>query len=284
MRQLSDAEIASVAGGDAGDVVVTAYRTNDGGAVVYQSGGSGNPYGGGSGGGGGGGGSGSPPPPPAGHHAVNVTVHVSNSANQADAQTAAQNVAIALATIEDALGSVDQNTQVSFDNGSSISAGDLLTQIENTTYIVSDSNPSGSNGGVGSADRTHMTDTLVYTAFEGQGSYADPNYQNDAGMIGIMLHEAGHMTAQGATNLQQENTAYRKLVGAHKGEYGPYTDAKFYGSDFGLDNEIFADDFAVNAGHAIGLGSQVDQFDQQRRSTYPGEDYEGAQVRYNDDS
>lgn len=272
MRELTEGELLLVAGGlTQEDVVVTARRTSDGGALVFitHPGEPLPPSDPGTGGGGGGtGGTGDS------HHSVSVKLHLDDSTHSADAQTAAENVAIALATIEDAFSSSPSTKTITFADGNTTTVGDILNQINGTTYIVTDQDFSQINGGRGGADAANHTDTLSYTAFEGPGSYADPNYHDGNGMIGIMLHETGHMTTDGAANYTLEHNAYTRY---HAETKTPASYLDYFRSNFGLDDEIFADDFAVSAARAVGLN--VDQFESQRETTYPNQHYEGAQGR-----
>lgn len=86
-----------------------------------------------------------------------------------------------------------------------MTAGGILAEMANTQYIISET-AQYNNGGFGTAERgvngAPNTDTLYFEPFDGDrewkginyNDYADVNYIRAEGMVGIMLHEIGHMT------------------------------------------------------------------------------------------
>lgn len=100
------------------------------------------------------------------------------------------------------------------------------------------------NGGVG--DAVHGTtgqpnvDHLDYRSFEGTGSYADPSYPDNQGLIFIVLHELAHLDTSGYTNLQQEMVEYHRDYSTYNGSYN--TNQSDPHSDYNVDKERFAND------------------------------------------
>lgn len=177
-----------------------------------------------------------------------VKVSVSNSSNLEAAKRAAENIARGLATLEAELEALPPNTPVNWD-GETMTASQALNVLNTTTWVVSDQS-NFSNGGVGGADHRTDTVTLNYRYFDGvidpghQGDYAHPNYQNDQGLVGILLHEVGHMSDLGADRDNRSRENYNLEHGSQAG---------YQNSDYFRNNEEFASNFAVAAANAFGM-------------------------------
>lgn len=183
--------------------------------------------------------------------AVKINVNVTNAANTEKAKEAAQNIAAAVATIIAEAQKLPPNTPIQLPNGTSTTAGQLLSDIQATKFVVTDNSNFG-NGGVGSADRATMTDTLYYASFaEGTGR---PSYTNTVwsgqGVIATILHELGHLSAQGAANFLSENSKFNQEMAARK---IPHAAGDFYslGSDYAKDNEAFAHGYTLAVSAAL---------------------------------
>lgn len=189
-----------------------------------------------------------PQNPAAGDVAVKVNVSLTNSANQAKAIDAANNIADAVAAIITAASKLPASTVIPLPNGTRITAGDLLTQIKGTKFVVTDVQQS--NDGVGSADRPTMTDTLYFASFaEGTGTqaYTQAGYLGN-GVIGIILHEVVHMTAAGYQNWQNSTLYFNRENSETKVKNVP-----FYGTDYSKANEMFAHVGSISAGNILGF-------------------------------
>jgi hypothetical protein len=178
-----------------------------------------------------------------------VQVSVSNSANLAAARTAAENIARGLARIESELEAMNPNTVISWD-GNSMTAGQILKVVNTTRWVVTD-NPTFNNGGVGSANGKTDTVTLYYGPYDGVGpnDYAHPNFQNDAGLVGILLHDIGHMTPAGEAFFAESYDTFSKEYGTTNGFYSSTNTVRF---QYAKNNEMFANDFAYAVGTAFG--------------------------------
>ncbi|MDJ0278980.1 hypothetical protein QLH51_19545 [Sphingomonas sp. 2R-10] len=189
-----------------------------------------------------------PQNPADGEVAVKVNVSLTNSANQAKAIDAANNIAEAVATIIAAASKLPASTVIPLPNGTRITAGDLLTQIKGTKFVVTDIQQS--NDGVGSADRSTMTDTLYFASFaEGTGAkaYTQSGYLG-YGVIGIILHEVVHMSVAGYQNFQNSSLYFNRENAELKIKNAP-----FYGSDYSKANEMFAHVGSISAGNILGF-------------------------------
>lgn len=182
---------------------------------------------------------------------ASVNVLVADASHQAAALDAGANVARALARIESALAGVPTSTQIVFD-GRSLTVGTVLDTLHNTKFIIDDA-ATYNNGGVGSAQigtsGNPNVDHLNYAAFTGTGSYADSNYQKDAGLVGILLHEIGHLTTVGDAFRTDEINWYKKDYGTTAGFEVFTNGAK---SAYSISNEKFANDFSLAVVTATG--------------------------------
>lgn len=171
-----------------------------------------------------------------------VSIEVTDATKLPEAKTAAQNIARVLTRIEADLDALPPGTPVTW-HGNTLTAKAVLDIIHATTFIVSDRSNNG-NSGVGAANSVNHTDTLYYEAFDGDGGdYASPNYVNDAGLVGILFHEIGHLSAPGASFDGDSRAFYQKEHHSFSG---------YIGSDYFKNNEKFANDFAYSAASAFG--------------------------------
>lgn len=180
---------------------------------------------------------------------VSVRVSVSNAINSAKAQEAAQNIGEAVAIIINAAKSLPANTPIPLPNGKATTAGQLLSDVKNTKFIVTD-NPNFGNRGVGGADHPSMTDTLHFASFvEGAGisSYTNAQWLGQ-GMTGIMLHELGHLSVAGYANFNEENAKYNTEFRKHGTGI-----RDFYSSDYHPDDERFQHQYAISAADVLGI-------------------------------
>lgn len=166
--------------------------------------------------------------------------------NQDAANDAAENVARGIVRLRAELEDLNPNDLIDMGNGVTITVGEALETLNNARFILDDA-PDYGNSGVGSAERGENGQPnevrLNYAAFEGPGSYADSNYVDDEGLVGILLHEVGHVTEQGAFHRNQSESLYAL-------EHG--SDAGYIGSDYFENHEKFANDFAYTAADAFG--------------------------------
>lgn len=132
-------------------------------------------------------------------------------------------------------------------------AGQLLTDVKTTKFVVTD-DPSYGNGGVGSADRNTMTDRVYFGAFAegtGQNSYSNAGWLGQ-GVVGIILHEIGHISAAGFANFGAERSRWNREMAERK---IPHSPADFYslGADYSFDNESYAHSFTTASAGVLGI-------------------------------
>lgn len=185
---------------------------------------------------------------------ITVNIELNNSANEAEATKAAENILKALVEIEAALKALDPNTQVQwFSGGEMMTAAEALNELANTVFVIDDSTNYG-NGGLGTADRgadgAPNTVILNFDAFDGDGGdYADPNYIDNQGVVAMMLHELGHVTAQGENFDELSRRTYILQNGS---------DAGYNFSEYWFNNEAYVYDFAKQFSSA--MGTDIGQF------------------------
>jgi hypothetical protein len=139
--------------------------------------------------------------------------------------------------------------------GNTFTASQVTDILRNTKFVISDT-ANFNNGGVGGAQfnpNGFHTDTLDFRYFDGNLSnsggsdYAAPTYSNGQGLIGIILHEVGHLNQQ-SLNFDSSNRYYHNLENRNKG-----TNSAFNNSDYWRNNEAFANDFSISAAAALGF-------------------------------
>lgn len=91
-------------------------------------------------------------------------------------------------------------------------------------------------------------DTLNYEFFDGDnGDYASPLYSSMEGMVGILLHEMGHMTADGkAFDTRSHHYFLQEQQRAHD------FSQSYANSIYWSNNESYANSFAQTVAGAIG--------------------------------
>ena len=143
--------------------------------------------------------------------------------------------------------------------GRNISMADLVADIDNTNYVVTDQTAFGNNG-VGSAARgsggAPNTDTINFQAIIGGGNPPfgySVGYPNGEGMNAITLHELVHMSLTGTNFFNGNVTAYDAAV-INNTVTGP-----FYGSRFGNNQEAFVNDALVAIGNLTGIAIDAGQ-------------------------
>jgi hypothetical protein len=176
------------------------------------------------------------------HATVNADL-TGDTAKDDQIKDATTNVTMALGKVEALLTSIPANTVVTWD-GKSMTAGALLTELHNTVFTVGDYQSSITNGGVGNAIHNvngTNTDQLDFRGFTGPASYAAPTYANQQGLVGILLHELGHLSNEGYANLQSEFSFYKREFGQNADFY---TSTVAHHQDYHADDEKFANDFS----------------------------------------
>lgn len=224
------------------DVVVTARRSPTDNTFLYSqllrrsldsgggaAGGSAAPSGGGSGDGSG----------RTGTEMVGVVnVQVDDPANLDAAIEAAQVVPAALLKIlEETASSADSEVVVIGNFRSTV--GNLRFLATNTEWVVTDKSYEKINGGVGASFRASDGKTTDYLNFRdfrpGPTGYAANTYTNMQGLVGILLHEIGHLSSIGSSF---GNASFGSYVRNNNGSPDGYIGSQHY-----LNNEKFSKDF-----------------------------------------
>jgi hypothetical protein len=205
---------------------------------------------------------------------VNVRVTLTNTSNTAKAQEAAQNIAAAVAAIVAEATKLPSSTVISLPGGKSTTVGNLLDDIRATKFVVTD-NANFGNGGVAAADKGTMTDTLYYGAFaEGTGmnSYSNSHF-NGQGVIGIILHELGHLSTAGDSNYAAEYAKFGREQAERK-----TGNTAFFGSNYSTDNELFS--FGYGSSVAATLSIPLSTFTGLATASYDPDYFRGADAVY----
>lgn len=182
---------------------------------------------------------------------ASVNIQLENPANEARALKAAENVAKAVAEIRALLERLAPDTRISWFNGNdAMTAAEALAELNNTVFIINDVTDYR-NGGLGAASRGENGSLnsvkLNFDAFDGSGGdYADPNYADNQGVVGMMLHELAHITKQGDQFYTLSRRNYRRVT-----EDPAFENYNF--SDFWYNNEAYDYDFAKNFAAALSL-------------------------------
>lgn len=135
-----------------------------------------------------------------GDYSDTVKIAITNSANLDEALKAAANVLAGIEKMKAQLGGLDLNTPLNL-NGKATTAGAELAHLKNINFVVTDGDFS-KNGGVGGAQYNENggphTVSLHFESFDRDGTkdYAHPNYTHMQGLIGIIAHEMGHLSAE----------------------------------------------------------------------------------------
>lgn len=208
---------------------------------------------------------------------LNVSVRVKVSSNAEKAREAAKNVAEALGVIIEAATKLPSNTQIALPDGKTTTAGQLLSDIKNTKFVITDVANPANNKGVGGADRANMTDTLYFAAFvegSGQSSYTNAQWSGQ-GLVGILLHEMGHLSSAGNSVYNSERSKWAQENGKFKRNWRP---DDFWTSNYSNDNELYQHGFALASAAALGIG--LDKYDTIFKGQYDPDHYRGAAMIY----
>jgi len=177
--------------------------------------------------------------------AVSVNITVTVAANADGVREAAERLAISLLELKDILQGYTADTKVVFSSGST-TVGNILQDMNNTRFTVTDETGFGGNNGVGAAIRgTPNTETINYHSILNEPqSYGDKSlYPGNTGIYGIMLHELGHISALGegfrsySVNLQRQDPTTKTST--------------FYQTDYSKNLELFANNFMDAAATAL---------------------------------
>lgn len=168
-----------------------------------------------------------------------------------------------MARLDEAIGKLSDTATVHFSDGRTISGYDLKNVWAHTTFDINDQNYN--NGGVGAVEgslSTGFIDHLNYAAFTGAGSWADPNYVDLQGVAFTLMHELGHMTANGLDFSQRSWQQF------HNETHG-YDWSIYNLSEYWYNNESYVNDFA----HDLSLMLNIDTTQAQQaidHGPYPG--------------
>lgn len=212
---------------------------------------------------------------------VAIAVQCSTPPTCEKAKLAAQKLAKAVVQVITAAEASNPNSQVTL-LGETISVGEILDVVMGTTYIVTDG-PLPPNRGLGTADRATMTDTINILAILGTDPVTTvggvlpgkPGYDSfPMGMVGLVLHEAAHMSAAGDRFFKLSALIARSdtTTGAGVDFYSNLPGAIEYSQN----NEYFANELMTLIAGKIGLPLQGFR-------PFPGtpESPEGIYLRHN---
>ncbi|MEE4200620.1 hypothetical protein [Erythrobacter sp.] len=131
-----------------------------------------------------------------------------------------------------------------------ISVATLRAELVGTAFTVTD-RTNFNNRGVGSAEFVPIgqnNDFINYGSIigDGQGSdyYGDSSYVDNSGMHALVLHELGHMN-QIAHDFWELRVDVQRL--------DPTSSGDFYSSEYGANNEAFAEEMGQQMASLIGL-------------------------------
>lgn len=177
-----------------------------------------------------------------------VNVEVTNPANRDAVIAAAQRLAEAIVQTLGMLGSLDPNKVISVpDAGTSATVAQIIADINNTKFTVTD-RTDFQNNGVGSAVRgaTFNTETINFNAINGPNGtgYGASTYNNNAGLVGIILHEMGHISLGG-------DALYRSSIQYQRRDPTTKYISNFYNTVYAQNLEAFANDFMNAAAKAM---------------------------------
>jgi hypothetical protein len=179
-----------------------------------------------------------------------VTIKLTNNANMQEALKAAGNILSGLNKLRADLKAVAPDKSVTF-SGKVMTRDEALNLLNKTTFTVTDVMPS--NGGTGSAEYDASGNHRVSFHFEsydgdGIGDYAHPNYENQEGVVGIILHELGHLTQAG----YEFNKLSFSLFSRENAELKT-PDRQFHESEYYPNQEARANDFARAVAYSFGV-------------------------------
>ena len=168
--------------------------------------------------------------------AIAINATADNPANEAAVVAAAERLAGALLDLKEILKSFDPATDVRIESLKlTVKVGDILKDLDNTKFTVTDRNYE-KNKGVGSAVRgSPNLEEINYTAITGPDGYGAERFPGNSGLIGIMLHELGHISAPG-DNFWRSSQGYQKKDPVLRG-------SSFYNTEYAINLERFANNY-----------------------------------------
>lgn len=174
--------------------------------------------------------------PASANQAIAVNATADNPANDAAVVEAAERLAGALLDLKEILKSFDPATDVTIESLKiTVKAGDLLKDLDNTKFTVTDRSYN-KNKGVGSAVRGNPNmEEINYAAITGPDGYGAERFPRNSGLVGIMLHELGHISAAG-------DGFWRSSQGYHKKD-PVLRISSFYNTEYATNLERFANNF-----------------------------------------
>lgn len=179
---------------------------------------------------------------------ISIRVLIVNPANRERAEAAAKKLIEAIAQALHKLEAADPNKTFTF-AGHTYRVGDVLTDLRNTDFTVTDRTDFDNNG-VGQAKRGELglrnSELVNMESITGAGGYASPNWPENAGMMALILHELGHISVSG-------DLLFYSSYGFWSREPADRRGANFYDTDYGRNLEAFANDFMNAAAAAIGV-------------------------------
>ncbi|KQT34809.1 hypothetical protein ASG29_01215 [Sphingomonas sp. Leaf412] len=141
-----------------------------------------------------------------------VVGRASDPANATRLKAAMDNVAKTVAILTPIIRALSATKEYTLNSGEKVTGAEIKRLWGLIRFFVTDQ-PFGQNrdGSVQLIDGK-LVDSLYFAAFEGADSYADPNYQNNAGMNFIIMHEVMHMTSASQTHYDDAYTTFRETV------------------------------------------------------------------------
>lgn len=132
-----------------------------------------------------------------------------------------------------------------------MTAGEILEELNSLKITMTDNSYLHINGGVGTANPYTNEIELDYRGYAGAGSYADPVlYENDDGLMGILLHDLGHVIDEGEEYFEDSYDRYADENGSTAGYY--FQPRMNPLADYAQNYEAFAEAFAQAAADAFG--------------------------------
>lgn len=183
-----------------------------------------------------------------------IRFKVTNSANLPEAARAAANVSEAIDFIKDHFARKNPSDSLVV-NGKVTTYGAELNHLKNTQFSITDTDPTKDTGGPGSAVHNsaggNHSVSFFFEAFDGDGSqdYAHPNYTNLQGLVGIILHELGHVSTEGNQFQLSSDRFWRQ---ENRQNDKTDIDVAWTQSDYFRNNESFAHSYSRDLANAIG--------------------------------
>jgi len=177
-----------------------------------------------------------------GNTELQVKVDVMDSAHTNDALTTAQQTITIVGKLLNAANGHLGDVGLLMPDGSAMSVAEFKSMVSESHIVITD-DTSKTLGRDGLADHLHNTIYIAYNAFTNTGGHWGG--QGESGMIGMMLHEYGHLSNAGWNNTNQEAYWYTQEKAQTKMDPGT--------ADYSADNESFADAFVFEAQNDLGL-------------------------------